>query len=149
MVVIPDNPDARLRRKPTAEALTAAGYPCSPQTLATQATRGGGPLYQLFGRIPLYRWRDSLVWAEGKLSPPRRSTSEVLGLRADEPAHENFVASKAQLRDGEKKPGRAEEREPGSDSVQLGSEHFGDTTVASGRASDAFPATGGAPPATR
>jgi len=89
-------PDALLTRAATAAALTDTGFPVSPATLATQATRGGGPPYQLFGRIPLYRWGNSLAWAEDKLSPPRRSTSEVLERRADEPARENFVASKVQ-----------------------------------------------------
>lgn len=70
------SPDALLRRKATAEALTAVGYPISDKTLATKATRGGGPPYRLFGRIPLYRWGDALAWAEGMTSAPRRSTSE-------------------------------------------------------------------------
>jgi hypothetical protein len=74
---IPDDPDTKLRRRVTAEALTAKGYPTSEKTLATKATRGGGPPYQLFGRIPLYRWGDALAWAESKLSTPRRSTSEA------------------------------------------------------------------------
>ena len=73
---IPDNPDALLRRKATAEALTATGFPCSDKTLATKATRGGGPPYRLFGRVPLYRWGDALAWAEGRLTPLRRTTSE-------------------------------------------------------------------------
>ncbi len=74
---IPDSPDARLRRKQTADALTALGFPCSDKTLATKATRGGGPPYRLFGRIPLYRWGDAVAWAEGKLTAPRHSTSEA------------------------------------------------------------------------
>jgi len=72
----PVDHDALLRRKRAAEALTARGFPCSEKTLATKATRGGGPPYQLFGRTPLYRWGDVLAWAEGKLTPPRRSTAE-------------------------------------------------------------------------
>ena len=66
-----------LRRKATAEALTAAGFPVTEKTLATKAVRGGGPPYQTFGRTVLYRWADVLAWAEGRLSPPRGSTSEV------------------------------------------------------------------------
>jgi hypothetical protein len=73
---IPDTPDTLLRRKAAAEALTAKGFPCSDKTLATKATRGGGPPYRLFGRIPLYRWGDALAWAEGRLTAPQRSTSE-------------------------------------------------------------------------
>lgn len=77
MSCIPDNLDAKLTRKATAEALTAAGFPISDKTLSTMATRGGGPLYQLFGRKPLYRWGDALEWAKGRLSKPVRTTSEL------------------------------------------------------------------------
>jgi hypothetical protein len=70
-------PDTLLRRRATAEALTEAGYTTAETTLATKASRGGGPPYRLFGRVPLYRWGDALDWAQGKLSPPRRSTSEA------------------------------------------------------------------------
>jgi hypothetical protein len=73
----PDTLDAKLTRKATADALTAAGFPVSEKTLATMATRGGGPLYQLFGRKPLYRWGDSLDWPKGRLSKPVRTTSEL------------------------------------------------------------------------
>ena len=75
-MTIPSNPDALLRRKATADALTEAGYPTSEKTLATKASRGDGPPYQRYGRYPLYRWGNSLAWAEGRLSPARRSTSE-------------------------------------------------------------------------
>jgi hypothetical protein len=71
------NPETLLRRKATAEALTALGFPCSDKTLATKATRGGGPPYRSFGRIPLYRWGDALAWAQSRLSAPRGSTSEA------------------------------------------------------------------------
>jgi hypothetical protein len=74
---VPDDPDARLRRDAVAAALTALGLPVKSKTLATMATRGGGPPYQLFGRWPLYRWGDALAWAEARLSAPRRSTSEA------------------------------------------------------------------------
>jgi len=74
--MIPTDPDTLLSRARTAQALTAFGYPVKPATLATKATRGGGPPYQLFGRVPLYRWGDAVAWAQGRLSPPRRSTSE-------------------------------------------------------------------------
>ena len=73
---IPTDPDALLLRAPTAAALSAAGFPITPKTLATKASRGGGPPYRLFGRRALYRWRDALAWAQGQLSAPRSSTSE-------------------------------------------------------------------------
>jgi hypothetical protein len=75
--LVPDDPNTRLRRMATAAALTAAGFPISDKTLATKASRGGGPPYRLFGRVPLYRWGDALAWAEGRLSAPRHSTSEA------------------------------------------------------------------------
>lgn len=80
-ISIPENPSALLRRKATAEALTEAGYPVSGKTLATKAVRGGGPTYHVFGRTVLYRWSDALAWAEGRLSAPRRSTSEADAVR--------------------------------------------------------------------
>ena len=75
--MIPDNPDTLLTRDAVAVALTAAGYPVSAATLATKATRGGGPEYQLFSRRPLYCWGAALGWAKGRLSKPVRSSSEL------------------------------------------------------------------------
>ena len=72
---IPDDPNALLTRERLAHALTQAGYPVKPKTLATKATRGGGPPYQLWGTRALYRWCDALVWAQARLSHPRVSTS--------------------------------------------------------------------------
>ena len=74
---IPDNPDTLLTRDAVAAALRAAGYPVAPATLATKATRGGGPPYCLFSSRALYRWADALDWAKANTSPPRRSTSEA------------------------------------------------------------------------
>jgi len=75
--LIPDDPDALLRRAASAVALTAAGFPVTKATLATKASRGGGPPFRLFGRVPLYRWGDLLDWARSRLSAPMRSTSEA------------------------------------------------------------------------
>jgi hypothetical protein len=71
------NPDALLTRDNVSAALTEAGFPVKSTTLATKATRGGGPPYRLFGNKPLYRWGDALDWARSRLSAPIRSTSEV------------------------------------------------------------------------
>jgi hypothetical protein len=73
---IPDNPDALLTRCRTAEALTAAGFPIKAKTLATKATRGGGPPFSKFGLRVLYRWGDALAWAQGRLTAPHCNTSE-------------------------------------------------------------------------
>jgi hypothetical protein len=76
-VTIPDNPNALLTREAVAAALKAAGYPVAPATLATKATRGGGPPYRLFSSRALYRWADALDWAKASTTAPRRSTSEA------------------------------------------------------------------------
>jgi len=89
------SPDTRLRRKEAALALTEHGYPTAEATLATKAVRGGGPPYQLYGRVPLYTWADTLAWAEGRLSAPRCSTSEAdpAGLAARRGAARNLVTA--------------------------------------------------------
>jgi len=74
---IPNDRDALLRRAAGAEALTAAGYPIREATLATKASRGGGPPFRRFGRVPLYRWGDLLDWAQSRMGPVMCSTSEL------------------------------------------------------------------------
>jgi hypothetical protein len=74
---LPIHPDARLQRKALGAALRDEGFPIADSTLATMAVRGGGPPFQRFGRIPLYTWGTSLMWARGRLSPPLRTTSEA------------------------------------------------------------------------
>jgi hypothetical protein len=75
--MVPLDPEIMLRRRDAARALKEAGYPVSEATLATKATRGGGPPYRRFGRVPLYRLGDLISWAEARLSEPMRSTSEA------------------------------------------------------------------------
>jgi hypothetical protein len=77
MVDIPNHPDARLTRERTAEALTAAGFRISARTLATKASRGGGPPYALFCGRAVYKWGDVLAWAQSLATAPRRSTAEA------------------------------------------------------------------------
>ena len=71
------DPDTLLTRAATAQALTEAGFPTAKATLATKACRGGGPPFQLYGRIPLYQWGTSLAWAQSRLSKAMRTTSEA------------------------------------------------------------------------
>jgi hypothetical protein len=77
MAIVPTDPDILLTRRDAAAALTAAGYPTAPATLATMATRGNGPAYHRYGARVVYRWSDLLSWARGRLSAPMRSTSEA------------------------------------------------------------------------
>jgi hypothetical protein len=67
----------RLRRDEVSLYLELAhGITLSPATLATMATRGGGPGFQKMNRTPLYP-RDAIdAWAIEKLGPLRMSTSE-------------------------------------------------------------------------
>jgi hypothetical protein len=66
-----------LRRRAAAAYLREQrGIPFSEQTLAKLACIGGGPLYRLFGRIPLYTSLDLDAYADTKLGKPVRSTSE-------------------------------------------------------------------------
>ena len=76
---IPDNLEALLTRDQTAAALTENGFPTTSKTLATKASRGGGPPFYRYGPRVLYRWGIALRWAEKRLSPAMRSTSEVDG----------------------------------------------------------------------
>ena len=81
-MAVPDDPDTRLTRYAAAAALSEAGFPVSPATLATKATRGGGPPFQKFGPRPLYRWGDAIQWARTKLGPVVTSTSQLDPIRA-------------------------------------------------------------------
>jgi hypothetical protein len=74
---IPVNSDALFLREQAADALTQRGYKTSKATLATLATRGGGPVFVKYGPRPVYRLADLLAWAESRLTPPRHSTSEA------------------------------------------------------------------------
>jgi hypothetical protein len=64
-----------LSRIAVAEALTECGYPIKAKTLATMATRGGGPPYRKWSKVAVYSWADALEWAQGRLSGPQFNTS--------------------------------------------------------------------------
>ena len=68
--------DRRLDRKQAAAFLTERGYRTASATLAKFACVGGGPVFESFGRRPLYREADLLAWAQSKTTGPRRSTSD-------------------------------------------------------------------------
>jgi hypothetical protein len=92
------DPDTLLTRDAMAMALTARGYPVKAKTLATKATRGGGPPYRLFGVRPLYRLGDALDWAQGRLSQPIRSTSEASAFGAGQPSAQSTDPSASSRR---------------------------------------------------
>jgi hypothetical protein len=68
--------ERRLSRKEAAEFLTSLGYKTAQATLAKLASVGGGPVFESFGRKPLYKTADLLNWAQARSSGPRRSTSD-------------------------------------------------------------------------
>lgn len=70
------NDERRLTRAEASAFLSERGYRVAYATLNKYATVGGGPIYESFGRRPLYRPADLLAWVASRSSGPRRSTSE-------------------------------------------------------------------------
>jgi hypothetical protein len=68
-----------LRRTDAARYVTKTyGLPCSPKTLAKLAcVSSEGPPCRLAGRFPLYPVSGLDAWAQKKIGPLVRSTSEV------------------------------------------------------------------------
>ena len=68
--------ERRLTRTEAAAFLTERGYRVAYATLNKYATVGGGPVFESFGRRPLYKPTDLLAWVASKTTAPRRHTSE-------------------------------------------------------------------------
>jgi hypothetical protein len=70
--------DRLLRRTDAAKYVADTyGIPCSPKTLAKIAcVSSDGPPFRLAGRTPLYPTSGLDEWAQNKLGPLVRSTSE-------------------------------------------------------------------------
>jgi hypothetical protein len=66
-----------LTRREASDFLTELGYSVAPTTLAKYATLGGGPVFEKFGRRPLYLRTDLLAWVASRSSGRRRSTSQA------------------------------------------------------------------------
>jgi hypothetical protein len=69
--------ERRLTRREAADFLSERGYRVAPTTLAKYATVGGGPIFEKFGRRPLYLPAELLAWVALHSSGPRRSTSQA------------------------------------------------------------------------
>ena len=70
--------DRLLRRSKAAKYIEDTyGIPCSPKTLAKYACIGGSPPFRLAGRFPLYPVSGLDAWAQSKIGPLVRSTSEA------------------------------------------------------------------------
>jgi hypothetical protein len=68
--------ERKLTRKEASAFLAERGYTVSTTTLDKYACLGGGPVYEKFGRRPLYTERGLLAWVASKTSAPQRHTSE-------------------------------------------------------------------------
>jgi hypothetical protein len=64
-------------RSQAAEYLTERGLPITKSTLQKLACTGGGPVYRIWGNRSVYAVEDLDRYAETKLTPPRKSTSEA------------------------------------------------------------------------
>ena len=68
----------RLRRDEASRYLNDAwGISRTPKTLAKLAVVGGGPMFRMDGRFPLYETAALDAWARERLSEPKRSTAEL------------------------------------------------------------------------
>jgi hypothetical protein len=75
-----ENKSDRLLRRAEAAKYVVETYniPCSPKTLAKLAcVSSDGPQFRLAGRFPLYPTSGLDAWAQSKIGPLVRSTSEV------------------------------------------------------------------------
>jgi hypothetical protein len=70
-------PDKRLDTRAASAFLTAIGYTTAPATLNKLRCIGGGPVFEKFGRRPLYSETSLLSWVRARTSQPHRSTSDA------------------------------------------------------------------------
>ena len=77
---LPEEAPERLLRRNEAAKYVVETYnvPCSPKTLAKLAcVSSSGPPFRLAGRFPLYPISGLDTWAQNKIGPLVRSTSEL------------------------------------------------------------------------
>jgi hypothetical protein len=73
-------PDKRLDTREASAFLTAIGYATAPATLNKLRCIGGGPLFEKFGRRPLYSETSLLSWVRDRTTHPLRSSSDATDL---------------------------------------------------------------------
>jgi hypothetical protein len=77
-VAVADPGKRFLRRADAAAYVTDRyGFPCSRQWLAKLAVVGGGPVFRKAGRYPIYQPADLDRWAQARIGPAQRSTSDA------------------------------------------------------------------------
>lgn len=83
-----------LRRKEASDYLFEKhGIVRAVGTLAKLASIGGGPLFQVAGRTPIYTPDNLDVWAESILSPTVANTSELHAFRGSQASHKQAITS--------------------------------------------------------
>ncbi len=56
------------------------GIPCSRAWMAKLSVVGGGPVYRLAGRFPIYAPADLDAWAKERIGAPQTSSSDAARL---------------------------------------------------------------------
>ena len=72
-----------LRRHEAARLLQSHGLRTTAASLATMATRGGGPRYFKVGKLCMYPLSDLEAWVKQRTTSLLDSTSTEVGARAD------------------------------------------------------------------
>lgn len=89
------DPRTFFTRYQLADTLEACGIPLSYDTLATKATRGGGPPFRIFGKSAVYQWAD--VVSPGSVKPwasPRAPHRNIAPDMAQRRRHRSPVPKK-------------------------------------------------------
>jgi hypothetical protein len=68
------------RAEASAYIVDRYGFPCSRQWLAKLAVVGGGPIFRKAGRYPIYSPEDLDRWAQARIGPTQRSTSDTASI---------------------------------------------------------------------
>jgi hypothetical protein len=74
--MLPHKYKKRLNRIEAAQHCTDQGFKTSPATLATKASRGGGPAFSYWGSKPVYDPDDLDEWIASKVTCKVFSTAE-------------------------------------------------------------------------
>jgi hypothetical protein len=79
------DPRTFLTRRQLPGPLKACGFDVPHDTLATMASRGGGPPFRKFGKSAVYQWADVVAWVRETMGEPARTTSEHRARMASPP----------------------------------------------------------------
>ena len=78
------------RRDEAARLLQAHGLRTTPASLATMATRGGGPRYFKVGKLCMYPLSDLEAWVAQRTTGLLDSTSTKVGAQIDNPLQPDY-----------------------------------------------------------